>query len=234
MLTEGWDVKNVFQIVPWEDRAFNSKLLISQVLGRGLRIPEGYEGKQPSVIVFNHDSWSKNIKSLVDEVLEIETRIISSVKFDGQRNKHNFTVHNIPYTKKEKEIEHDEELKPLDYSKTWRDGIKLVSQTDKIRRETSYQNLVSGKSTSREYDIEYLTEDLDIVVNKILHEFRMRDWEGGILGLGDEEVYSRKNLPPRDKIEEIIRKSMTNVGIEGDSLTKENANRVFRDRKSVV
>jgi len=25
MLTEGWDVKNVFQIVPWEDRAFNSK-----------------------------------------------------------------------------------------------------------------------------------------------------------------------------------------------------------------
>lgn len=228
MLTEGWDVKNVFQIVPWEDRAFNSKLLISQVLGRGLRIPEGYEGKQPSVIVFNHDSWSKNIKSLVDEVLEIETRIISSVKFDGQRNKHNFTVHNIPYTKEEKEIEHDEELKPLDYSKTWRDGIKLVSQTDKIRRETSYQNLVSGKSTSREYDIEYLTEDLDIVVNKILHEFRMRDWEGGILGLGDEEVYSRKNLPPRDKIEEIIRKSMTNVGIEGDSLTKENANRVFR------
>ncbi|MFH0948173.1 MAG: DEAD/DEAH box helicase family protein, partial [Elusimicrobiota bacterium] len=38
MLTEGWDVKNVFQIVPWEDRAFNSKLLIAQVLGRGLRI----------------------------------------------------------------------------------------------------------------------------------------------------------------------------------------------------
>ncbi len=31
MLTEGWDVKNVFQIVPWEDRAFNSKLLIAQV-----------------------------------------------------------------------------------------------------------------------------------------------------------------------------------------------------------
>src|SRR3989338_4527324 len=43
MLTEGWDVKNVFQIVPWEDRAFNSKLLIAQVLGRGLRIPEEYK-----------------------------------------------------------------------------------------------------------------------------------------------------------------------------------------------
>jgi len=35
MLTEGWDVKNVFQIVPHESKAFNSKLLIAQVLGRG-------------------------------------------------------------------------------------------------------------------------------------------------------------------------------------------------------
>jgi type III restriction enzyme len=34
MLSEGWDVKNVFQIVPHEERAFNSKLLIAQVLGR--------------------------------------------------------------------------------------------------------------------------------------------------------------------------------------------------------
>ena len=30
MLREGWDVKNVFQIVPHEERAFNSKLLIAQ------------------------------------------------------------------------------------------------------------------------------------------------------------------------------------------------------------
>ncbi|MBI3741133.1 MAG: DEAD/DEAH box helicase family protein, partial [Chloroflexi bacterium] len=35
MLNEGWDVKSVFQIVPHEERAFNSKLLIAQVLGRG-------------------------------------------------------------------------------------------------------------------------------------------------------------------------------------------------------
>ena len=28
-LSEGWDVDNVFQIVPMEERVFNSKLLIS-------------------------------------------------------------------------------------------------------------------------------------------------------------------------------------------------------------
>lgn len=47
MLTEGWDVKNVFQIVPHESRAFSSKLLIAQVLGRGLRVPPGL-GQDPS------------------------------------------------------------------------------------------------------------------------------------------------------------------------------------------
>ena len=64
MLTEGWDVQNVFQIVPHEERAFNSKLLIAQVLGRGLRIPDAYRGERPVVTVFNHDAWSSRIKHL--------------------------------------------------------------------------------------------------------------------------------------------------------------------------
>lgn len=34
MLSEGRDVPNVFQIVPSEEKAFNSKLLIAQVIGR--------------------------------------------------------------------------------------------------------------------------------------------------------------------------------------------------------
>src|SRR5207302_3780858 len=79
MLSEGWDVKNVFQIVPHEERAFNSKLLISQVLGRGLRRPDGWTGEEPVVTVFNHDAWSGRIKHLVNEVLEIERRLTSAV-----------------------------------------------------------------------------------------------------------------------------------------------------------
>ncbi|MEK0338076.1 MAG: DEAD/DEAH box helicase family protein, partial [Nitrosopumilus sp.] len=90
MLTEGWDVKNVFQIVPWEDRAFNSKLLIAQVLGRGLRIPPEYQSPQPKVRIFNHDSWSRNIKGLVDEILEIEKRLISTPLINGDRDKYHF------------------------------------------------------------------------------------------------------------------------------------------------
>ena len=74
MLTEGWDVKNVFQIYPHEKRAFNSKLLIAQVLGRGLRRPEGLKA-EPRVFVFNHDKWGGEVEDLVAEVLDQETTI---------------------------------------------------------------------------------------------------------------------------------------------------------------
>lgn len=225
MLTEGWDVKNVFQIVPWEDRAFNSKLLISQVLGRGLRIPPEYQNPQPAVIVFNHDSWSKNIKSLVNEVLEIETRIISTVKYIGERNKYNFTVKNLAYDKKEKEV--NTEAKELNYTKSWEDGIKLKSQILSSKKETEYENLLTGKIRNIEYNIKLRTKTVDEVLDKIFYEFRLRDWETKILGLGDNVVYSKKNLPPRDKIEAIIRKSMKTAGITGNVLIEDNAKAIF-------
>lgn len=226
MLTEGWDVKNVMQIVPWEDRAFNSKLLISQVLGRGLRIPIELH-TQPSVTIFNHDSWSKNIKSLVNEVLEIETKLISTVKFNGVRNKYNFELKNLIYDKEEKEIQTNSDGKEIDYSKTWNEGIKLKSQTLSTYKETEYEGLISGSKNIKMYDIKLRTKTISEVVNKILHEFRLRDWETKIIGLGDDDVYSKANLPPQEKIKAIIQKSMDNAGIEGDFLIEENANAIF-------
>lgn len=97
MLNEGWDVKRVFQIVPHEERAFNSKLLIAQVLGRGLRIPNGWTGEQPEVTVFNHDAWASRIRHLVNEILEIEKRLSSHVV---QESVYHFKLHNIDYTLK--------------------------------------------------------------------------------------------------------------------------------------
>ena len=94
MLNEGWDVKRVFQIVPHEERAFNSKLLISQVLGRGLRVPDGWNGPQPSVTVFNHDAWAGRIRHLVNEVLEVEKRITTEVVPDHPLH---FALQNIHY-----------------------------------------------------------------------------------------------------------------------------------------
>lgn len=227
MLTEGWDVKNVFQIVPWEDRAFNSKLLISQVLGRGLRIPREYETPQPKVIVFNHDSWSKNIRGLVDEILEIETRIYSEILKKGTRSKFNFEVYNLNYDKEDIEIEHEKDSGIFNFSRIEKEGIKLESQVDKVKRETTFESLSGGNIRDKSYSIEYGTWSVDEIVDKIYDEFEIRDWEGRILQLGKDK-YTQNHLPPKNKIKNIILHSMNKVGIKGDRLIDKNRNKILQ------
>ena len=227
MLTEGWDVKNVFQIVPWEDKAFNSKLLIAQVLGRGLRVPELYQNPQPKVIVFNHDSWSKNIKGLVDEVLEIETRINSQVLKEGERSKYNFEVYNIDYTKEQKEIPHTPKNE-MTFDSLMENGIPLESQSIVVKKDTNFEEVSDFKSRSKEYTIEYETYSVDEIVDKIYDELSVRFDEGKILNI-DVEQYSKKNLPKREVIENMILKSMEKVGIKkADGLIQKNRSKILQ------
>jgi len=102
MLTEGWDVKNVFQVVPHESRAFSSKLLISQVLGRGLRVPAGMS-EQPVLLINNHKAWSDPIRTILREVLEIEDRL--SWGFDERRKSFTFRIFNLVYEAKQTSVE---------------------------------------------------------------------------------------------------------------------------------
>ncbi len=227
MLTEGWDVKNVFQIVPWEDRAFNSKLLIAQVLGRGLRVPEEYRSPQPKVIVFNHDAWSKSIKTLVDEVLEIETRIESVVLNSGDRSRYHFEVYNIDYSRTEIEVEHERTEDVYDYSRIEREGIKLESQIIETMKGTSYELIDGSNIREKQYSIQYQSWSIDEIVDRIYDEFSIRDWEGRVLRLGQER-YTQNNLPPRDRIKDIIKKSMVRVGIDGDQVISKNVQKILQ------
>ena len=227
MLTEGWDVKNVMQIVPWEDRAFNSKLLISQVLGRGLRIPSEYYGNIPSVKVFNHVSWSMNISNLVSEVLEVETRLSSYPLLEGYRSKFNFTIKNINYEKEEIEVAKGASSTVIDYSNIVNNGIKLESQSIEIEKGTTFQSLYNSRDISEvNYIIRRECYSLDEVVDKIITEFRVRDWEGKILKLGEEQ-YTQNNLPDRSIIKKIILDSMKKVGITDNYLTEKNRNNIL-------
>lgn len=217
MLTEGWDVKNVFQIVPWEDRAFNSKLLIAQVLGRGLRIPPEYQSPQPKVRVFNHDAWSRNIRGLVDEILEIEMRLTSAPLAKGDRVKHHFELHQINYEKEAIEKETKKKHQEFDYTKGY---IVLQSQVEETEKEAEYTSL-GGEISSKNTLIYYNTYTIDEIVNKIISELKLRKWEGNILKL-PTGMYSKKKLPPKDEIKNIIRSSMDKVGILGDRLIEKN------------
>lgn len=217
MLTEGWDVKNVFQIVPWEDRAFNSKLLIAQVLGRGLRLPPEYETPQPKVRIFNHDAWSRNIRGLVDEILEIEMRLYSSPLAKSDRVKYHFELHQMDYIKDPIEKESQKKHQEFDYTKGF---IELQSQVEETEKEAEYTSL-TGEISSKNTLIHYNTYTIDEIVNKIFAELKLREWEGKILKLPTGN-YSKENLPPKDDIKSIIRKSMDKVGILGDRLIEKN------------
>ncbi|MCK5599825.1 DEAD/DEAH box helicase family protein [bacterium] len=223
MLTEGWDVKNVFQIVPWEDRAFNSKLLIAQVLGRGLRIPPEYQTPQPEVRIFNHAAWSRNIRGLVDEILEIEMKLKSHVLKDGGRSKYNFDLYNINYDKDQIEKESTKNHEEFDYTKGY---IELIAQVEQSEKTTEYTNL-KGKIKSKNTLIEYNTYTVEEIANKICEEFKTREWEGQILKLPEGSYTLKENLPSKDEIKRIILNSMEKRGIKGNRLVEKNKHKIL-------
>jgi len=241
MLTEGWDVKNVFQIVPWEDRAFNSKLLIAQVLGRGLRIPPEYQAPQPKVIVFNHKNWSSKIKRLVDEILEIEARVNSVTINSGIRNQYHFAVRNINYSTEQTEIEKPVESNSVDFTRLLTEGIVIDSQSIKVDRGTTYEAVFGDSPGERNYSIRNITWTIEEVVDKLYEEFEQREWEGKTLKLGKDE-YTQNSLPPRDIIEKIVRLSMENKGNNDEEIIESNVHKILsaftpllrKNKKSVV
>jgi len=213
MLTEGWDVKNVFQIVPHEERAFNSKLLIAQVLGRGLRVPEVYRGNQPVVTVFNHDKWSGSIKHLVDEVLEIEKRIHSyPVK---KKEDYNFDLHNIDYKRNEEEVEYPQE-DPFELLK--KGYITYSSQAEAVEKSTTYARAVSGEQDVKKTLIEFNLYSVQEVAHDVFNRLLIFDQEAG-------SQYS-ENFTER-KIAEVIRKSLEVIKDKTNKVSEANRNQTL-------
>ena len=213
MLTEGWDVKNVFQIVPHEERAFRSKLLISQVLGRGLRVPDEYRGERPVVTVFNHDSWSARIRHLVDEILEIETRLYSeTVKKSPD---YDFEIHNIDYTR----LQTLENLEAATEGEMRfdREYISLVSQVDELERETTYERAGTGEVRRKRTRIKYEMFEAAEVAEHILAKFRAIDLEEGTRYAQTYDLEWLLNM---------IQTSLRRVGEERDVVSEENRQRL--------
>ena len=199
MLTEGWDVKRVFQIVPDDERAFNSKLLIAQVLGRGLRIPDGWNTSKwgtPTVTVFNHEKWSSNVETLVNEVLEIRQKITLSVNQDSD---YNFCLTNVKYSSKTDTTEY---LKMGTY-KLWENGVNLPTD-DKTGKSTITLTDIKSKS-DRQFKTNYDHELFSVEEMANILYSRFEDLEDS------EYVTEYQNKWPissiRSMVEESLRKS---------------------------
>ncbi|HOM97429.1 MAG TPA: DEAD/DEAH box helicase family protein [Candidatus Marinimicrobia bacterium] len=208
MLSEGWDVKNVFQIVPHEERAFNSKLLIAQVLGRGLRIPPVYKGEQPIVTVFNHDKWSSNIKHLVDEVLEIEKRLYSyPVEKKGD---YNFDLYNINYKRTEEKVEYPQE-NPYELLK--KEYIAYSSQAEVVPEDTVYVTAINRARETVTYSITHKLYSVEEIAQDVFNRLLIFDQEA-------ETEYSQKFT--KQKIAKIIRKSLAEIQDESGKVNETN------------
>ena len=168
MLTEGWDVKRVFQIVPHEERAFNSKLLIAQVLGRGLRIPDNWNYSQngiPKVVVYNHAKWASSVKRLVDEVLEIEKKISNSIKKDSNFN---FELLNVYYESDKTVIKTKKENAYNLFEKGY---VVLPSDSYMETIETNFVNAVTNKNRSWSTVISHNTYTIDEMAKIMWYRF---------------------------------------------------------------
>lgn len=200
MLNEGWDVKRVFQIVPHEKRAFDSKLLIAQVLGRGLRIPENWTGSQPEVTVFNHDKWANDIRHLVYEVMEFENRLPS---FSVAASELNFNLWNIIYDPKPR-TEIYEMKKP--YQLFGKGFIDLATEQPIEEMTIDFEEADTGLRSQWKTKVQHKTYTVREVAEVMYQRFEDLPDEK------DRKFYEDKY--PIDKLEKIVNKSLEKTGNE--------------------
>lgn len=173
MLTEGWDVNNVFQIVPHEDKAFNSKLLIAQVLGRGLRVPPIYQNdsnNHPKVTIFNHDAWGPAIDNLVMGLTEIGQKIISKI---DKNSKYNFLLY---YLNIDKEIK-TETKTPTKGKVQLPKSFGFSSRRDLIR--AIHRDIKTREETERKAKIDLEEYTLKEAVNEVFNSILLLDLTHG-------------------------------------------------------
>lgn len=215
MLSEGWDVKNVFLIVPHEKRAFNSKLLIAQVLGRGLRVPDGWKGEQPIVTVFNHDAWSGRIRQLVNEILEIERRLSSTIM---PTSPYNFDLHNLNYDRDE---DISEFTKKGEYRLLESGFVDLPTQVVAEDVTIDFERAISGEHTKFKTRIEHKTYSIEEVAELMFRRLQSIDEETKDADDPKDKTNYTKKFP-LERLEQIVKESLKMAKIKSGRITEAN------------
>jgi type III restriction enzyme len=218
-LSEGWDVDNVFQIVPMEERVFNSKLLISQVLGRGMRIPRKVpnaliQQKYPVLTVTNHDKFADHIKELVDSVTESDMYLTSVPLTDREqgRGTHNFTLFNLNY------------IPNIRFEKADRVDQGPPGKLALTRFEEKLGVKVIRTKDEKRYELARNFYTIDQVVYDTYKRFSLRTFEALHFDFGSVVVDDR--YPEEDEIKQVILEAMEQAGIKGNKLSEDNKKQI--------
>lgn len=217
-LSEGWDVDNVFQIVPAQERVFNSKLLISQVIGRGLRLPRKISFNHivqnyPTVTITNHEKFGPYVKELYDEVTECELRLhVRPLENPQVRADHHFSLFNTTYTPINKITE-------IEMEKSHPRTLQLEPQPQSFKVSMEY--LKDTKTFV--FDKEFMT--IGQVVNDVARKFKNVAYERENFDFDDG--LNIENLPTRTSIEDEVRHAIKRAGISGERVSIENAKKIM-------
>jgi len=201
MLNEGWDVKRVFMVVPHEKRAFESRLLILQVLGRGLRKPTWWrdEWGLPVVTILNHDAWTDEINNLVYELLEMREVVPSFVYPDSR---YHFSFKNLDYEVERTTVKvgknggiHDPFAKGY---------VELTAETIEELVDISTKRASGQESVGRQFLVTNRTYTAEQIANDIYKRFD--DFE-------DENIreYCYITYPP-EKLVRVVQDSLYRAG----------------------
>lgn len=222
-LLEGWDVDNVTQIVPMEERVFNSKLLISQVLGRGLRIPRNVPAgdilnNYPLLTVTNHEKFASHIKELLDAVTNSDMYILSEpldiVEKENWRSKHHFSVYNLNYIPdvRTEAVSRENIIQPSVFK-----GL-LLTKFD-VGENVSIERIMG----TDKYILRKKTISVDSLVDSIYRRFEGRAYEGIHFDFGNGDHH---RCPEEGEIRDAILTAMERVDIPPNGLTEENKKQI--------
>jgi type III restriction enzyme len=217
MLTEGWDVQNVFQIIPHEKRAFASKLLIAQVLGRGLRVPAGLS--RPTVRVFNHSSWSREIADLVAEVLEQERRLNSYPVDKGEHSKHHFELHQLTYYTQIKVQPVKRKNGDGQVNLFKRGYINFESQQLVLERTTVFIDALTKRESAQKTTVHFEAHTIAETVKRLRARLKSIDADGSTRYAKDY---------PSSKLRAVVEASLRRIKEKRDLVSETNLQHLFR------
>ena len=221
MLNEGWDVKNVFQVVPHEERAFNSKLLIAQVLGRGLRRPENWQGADPIVTVFNHDAWAPRIRHLVNEILEQENRLYSTIIEGSQFN---FDLYSLDY---DRDIDTSQFAKRGEYKLLEQGYVELPSQVEIEDVSFVFEQAVTGTQKKFKTKLEHRTYSFEDVAKEMYFRLQSIDKET----TDDSDPKNRTQYAikfPFQRCLKLVKESARSAKIKSGRFTEDNRQKILQ------
>jgi type III restriction enzyme len=184
-------------------------------LGRGLRRPDGWRGEEPVVTVFNHDAWSGRIRHLVNEILEIERRLTSTV---DNSSAFNFDLHQLDYSRLE---DTSSFVKKGEY-KLFEEGyVDLPTQIETEDVVVEFERAVSGEKSKFKTTVQHKTWSIEEIAEQMFQRLKSIDEESkGSKDPKDRTKYTKRF--PLSRCEEIVSASLKRAKVKSGRITDDN------------